>query len=69
MTGLKGTEPDLNQIQEQLRLANERIAKACWAEIQEICQKHRCNLVAIPRFTEDGRIVGMIRVIPVTDGQ
>lgn len=35
------------------------------AGVEEVLQKHRCQLQAAPQFTQDGRIVAIVQVIPL----
>ena len=44
----------------------DRRLKSCEAKIQRALQEHRCRLVALPRFIEDGnggwRIVTLVQI-------
>ena len=57
---------DQQQLEEARRvLAEERAArlKACWADVQEVLDRHGCQIQAVPIIV-NGRIESQIQVVP-----
>jgi hypothetical protein len=38
-------------------------AEAAGREIQAVLQRHRCQLVAVPQLTQDGRVVAVSQIV------
>jgi len=53
------TAEDARRLLEQER--DERL-RICQAQIQRVLEANGCRLVAMPQFTEDGRIVTVMRL-------
>jgi len=61
-------EKPIITVEEAQRMAdderNER-SLACYAEILQVVERHRCRLEAAPYVTAEGRVVAQIRVVVV----
>ena len=51
---------------DELRIARERVSKACLAELQQVLTRHGCQLHAVPFFVPDNgtyRLATRIEII------
>jgi len=58
----KLTDEEVVALQEQRKAVR---AAASMTAIKAILETNKCELRAIPQFTEDGRIVAVVVVVPV----
>lgn len=48
---------------EQIQAAQQANADAGRAEIEEICERRGLELIGVPKFTQDGRVVASVAVV------
>jgi len=56
------TEVTEEKAAEVLLEANRKKQEAFQKEYEKLCEKHRCRLVGVPGFTEDGRVGVQLQV-------
>ena len=55
-------ELSTDELQKLVEQDKAKRLENCRSEIEMILQKHKCQLVALPRYTSDGRTVAEVQV-------
>ena len=55
----------MEEARTMVALEEQQRIQSCNNMIQQVLQKHNCQLVAFPQITPDGRVVAVVQIQPM----